>query len=79
MGIYPGTGIKCDDVVICFGMSRADARALLSNEQQFNFSRSDAEDSYNEFQNTPTWFNLSYDENNMLREIEFHGRKTTIR
>ncbi len=71
----PGTGIKCDDVVIRFGMNRAVARELLSNEQQFNVSRGDAEDSYNEFQNTSTWFNLSYDNDNMLREIEFHGGK----
>jgi len=69
----PGTGIRCDDVVIRFGMSRADARALLSNEQQFNSSRGDAEDSYSEFQNTSTWFNLSYDDDNLLREVEFHS------
>lgn len=71
----PGTGIKCDDVVIRFGMNKTDARNLLSNEQEFNYSRSESEDNYNEFQNTPTWFNLSYDDKNLLREIEFHSGK----
>jgi hypothetical protein len=71
----PGQGIQCDHVVIRFGMSRVDARSLLSNEQEYNYSRGESEDSYKEFQNTSTWFKLSYNGRDLLKEIEFHSGK----
>lgn len=67
----PRKGIKCQSVELFFDTNRAFNRNLLGNEEQFNLSRSTLEDSYKDFQNTNTWFRLSYNDANQLKEIEF--------
>ena len=67
----PLKGIKCQTVELFFGSNRKSNRELLGNEEEFNYSRTTSEDSYEEFQNTDTWIRLSYDEYDELNEIEF--------
>ena len=67
----PDKGIQCDDVEIFFGMDRWEIRIKLNNEHEFNYSRFETEDSYQEYQNSGTWFRLGYNDNNLLQEIEF--------
>lgn len=69
----PRKGIKCEDVELFFNSDRKFNRELLGNEESYNYSRSEEEDSYKGFQNTVTWFRLSYDSKNGLSEIEFLG------
>ncbi len=75
----PEKGVQCDEVVINFGMTRAEIRKALNNEQEFNFSRGETEDSYEEFQNTSTWFRLGYNQKDFLQEIEFLSGKLTFK
>jgi len=67
----PLKGIKCQSVELFFDTDRSIIRDLLGNEEDFNFARSENEDSYQEFQNTETWIRLMYNESNRLNEIEF--------
>ena len=60
----------CDDIKIEFGMTRSIIRKLLNNEHEYNYSRNNNEDSYENFQNTSTWFRLFY-KKDILTEIEF--------
>lgn len=67
----PLKGIKCQSVELFFNTDRSVIRDLLGNEEEFNFAHLENEDSYQEFQNTDTWFRLMYNESNQLNEIEF--------
>ncbi|GEM_PF-6237509 len=67
----PLKGIKCQSVELFFDRDRSIIRGLLGNEEAFNFSRSELEDSYEEFQDTDTWFRLVYNASDQLKEIEF--------
>ena len=67
----PLKGIKCQSVELFFDTDRSVIRDLLGNEEEFNFARSENEDSYQEFQNTDTWIRLMYNKSNRLNEIEF--------
>lgn len=67
----PLKGIKCQSVDLFFNTDRSLIRDLLGNEEEFNFARSQSEDSYQGFQNTDTWLRLMYNESNQLNEIEF--------
>ncbi len=69
----PFKGIKCQSVELFFNTERSLIRDLLGNEEEFNFTRAENEDSYHDFQNTDTWIRLIYDESNLLNEIEFLG------
>ena len=67
----PNKGIRCESVELFFGKARDSIRKLMGNEEQYNFSRSSIEDSYENYQNTRTWIRLTYTENDKLNEIEF--------
>lgn len=67
----PKKGIRCESVELFFEKERDSIRKLLGNEEEFNFSRSSREDSYENYQNTNTWIRLTYTETDKLNEIEF--------